>query len=53
MRGQNEAILDALRWIRDHSDEVAEIQHKQAERDARRKTPITYTPVEPYSEPET
>jgi hypothetical protein len=52
-RRQNEAILDALRWIRDHPGGVAEIERKQAERDARRKTPITYTPVEPYSEPET
>jgi hypothetical protein len=33
--------------------ETAEIKRKQAERDARRKIPITYTPVEPYSEPET
>lgn len=52
-RRQNQAILDALRWIRDHPGEVAEIKRKQAERDARRKIPITYTPVEPYSEPET
>jgi hypothetical protein len=52
-RRQNEAILDALRWIRDHPDEIAEIKRKQAERDADRKIPITYTPVEPYSEPET
>ena len=52
-RRQNEAILDALRWMRDHPDEVAEIQCKKAEREARRKIPITYTPVEPYSEPET
>jgi hypothetical protein len=51
-RCQNEAILDALRWIRDHPAEVAEIKRQQAERDARRKIPITYTPVEPYSEPE-
>jgi hypothetical protein len=51
-RRQNEAILDALRWIRDHPAEVTEIKGKQAERDARRKIPITYTPVEPYSEPE-
>jgi hypothetical protein len=31
---------------------VAEIKREQAMRDARRKNPITYTPVEPYSEPE-
>ena len=52
-RRQNEAILDALRWIRDHPDEVAEIKRKQAERDPRRKIPIAYTPVAPYSEPGT
>jgi hypothetical protein len=42
-RRQNEGILEALRWIRDDPDEVAEIQRKQAER-AARKTPITYPP---------
>jgi hypothetical protein len=48
-RRQNEAILDALRWMSDHPDEVAEIKRKKAELDACRKVPITYTPVEPYS----
>jgi hypothetical protein len=43
-RRQNEAILEALRWIRDDPEEVTEIQRKQAERAARRKTPITYPP---------
>jgi hypothetical protein len=46
-RRQNEAILDALRWIRDHPEEAAEIKRRQAERDAQPKSLVTYTPVEP------
>ena len=37
---QNEAILEALRWMRDHPDEVAEIRKKHAERE--RTKPVTW-----------
>jgi hypothetical protein len=34
---QNEAILNVLRWMRDHPDQVAEIKKKNAERDRNKR----------------